>query len=47
MPEIEIGDVKVKMTVDEFIEFLKRTDPAEMSEKLQALAKKKPAESTA
>jgi len=40
MPEIEIGNLKVKMTVDEFVEFLKRTDPNEMAPKLKALAEK-------
>jgi len=46
MPEIEVGDIKVKMTVDEFIEFLKRSDPSEMSQKLKALATAKSSTTT-
>lgn len=45
MPKITVGNIKIEMTVDEWIEFLKKTNPTEMAEKLEALAKtEKPTE---
>lgn len=41
MPEIQIGNITIKMTVDEFIDFIKKTEPSEIATKLQALAKAK------
>jgi len=39
MPKIKVGSIQVEMTVDEFIEFLSKTEPTQIVPKLQALAK--------
>jgi len=39
MPKITLGNIKVEMTVEEFIEFISKTEPTQILPKLQALGK--------
>jgi len=45
MPKITVGNIKIELTVDEFIELLSKTEPNQILPKLEALAKtEKPTE---